>query len=171
MYDYLIYFLIFSILGWCAEVVFCYFKTGRFVNRGLLRGPYCPIYGVGVCLSWAMLGEVENLGALFFLSAAVATLVEFAVGLVCEMMLGRRLWSYDGEVGNILGLVCPRFSLLWGFLLLVALESMPLISRLARTLDGAPYRTLVFVALSVITADGVTSVIDQIKKNREERTV
>ena len=48
IYFILLYFFVYGFLGWCTEVGFAAFKTHRFVNRGFLNGPICPIYGVGV---------------------------------------------------------------------------------------------------------------------------
>lgn len=50
IYEGLLYFFIYGILGWCAEVAFAAVKERRFVNRGFLNGPICPIYGVGVVM-------------------------------------------------------------------------------------------------------------------------
>ena len=50
MYKYLYYFFIYSFLGWCLEVCYAALNTGKFINRGFLNGPYCPIYGVGVVI-------------------------------------------------------------------------------------------------------------------------
>ena len=48
LYDYLFYFVVYSFIGWCTEVCFCSVSTGKFVNRGFLNGPVCPIYGFGI---------------------------------------------------------------------------------------------------------------------------
>lgn len=55
-YNLLFYFAIYSFVGWCGEVVFATIRHGKFVNRGMLHGAYCPIYGFGlitviVCLT------------------------------------------------------------------------------------------------------------------------
>lgn len=47
-YDLLFYFAIYSFAGWCGEVVFATVRHGKFVNRGMLHGAYCPIYGFGL---------------------------------------------------------------------------------------------------------------------------
>ena len=138
MYKYLLYFLVFSFLGWCVEVVFHVFKTGRVVNRGLAKGPICPIYGVGICLSYLLLRSVESFILLALLSMAVATIVEFSVGWLLERTLGQRLWDYSTERGNILGYVCPRFSLIWGVVCALTVRLMtrlePLVDRLGNPL-------------------------------------
>ena len=48
IYYSILYFFVYGFLGWCTEVIFAAFKQHRFVNRGFLNGPICPIYGVGV---------------------------------------------------------------------------------------------------------------------------
>lgn len=152
MYDYLLYFLIFSFLGWCAEVVFCLFKTGRIVNRGLAKGPICPIYGIGICLSYLLLGSVRSFVLLALLSMAVATIVEFLVGLFAHRTLGVRLWDYTGERGNILGYVCPRFSLIWGVISAAVIKLIPRLDPLLDLLRnpiGYAVSVLLFVMIIV----------------------
>ena len=152
MYDYLLYFLIFSFLGWCVEVIFCLFKTGRIINRGLADGPFCPIYGIGVCLSYLLIGTVRSFIILALLSMAVITIVEFLVGLFADRTLGVRLWDYTEERGNILGYVCPRFSIIWG---VVSAGAIRLIPRLDPILDllrnpvGYAVSVLLFIMIVV----------------------
>ena len=50
MYEAVLCFFIYAILGWCVEVIYATVNSGKFVNRGFLNGPYCPIYGSGVVL-------------------------------------------------------------------------------------------------------------------------
>ena len=47
MRDYLIYFFIYAFIGWVVEVSYHAVTKGKFINRGFLAGPYCPIYGFG----------------------------------------------------------------------------------------------------------------------------
>ena len=48
MYYLILYFFVYGFLGWCTEVAFAACKERKFVNRGFLNGPICPIYGIGV---------------------------------------------------------------------------------------------------------------------------
>ena len=43
-------FLVGSLIGWLYEVGLHLVKDGVFVNRGMLHGPWVPIYGLG-CIS------------------------------------------------------------------------------------------------------------------------
>lgn len=145
MYKYLLYFLIFSFLGWCVEVVFYAIRCRRFVNRGLARGPVCPIYGIGITLSAMLLKSVENFILLSLLAMSVATIVELIVGILTHKMLGERLWNYTEEKGNILGYVCPRFSLIWGIACASVIKLLPFLDRVL-----AVFYNPIFYALSVV---------------------
>ena len=49
-YTYLWCFFLYAFLGWCCEVLYAAAIEKRFVNRGFLNGPVCPIYGLGIVL-------------------------------------------------------------------------------------------------------------------------
>jgi uncharacterized membrane protein len=153
MYKYLLYFLVFSFLGWCAEVVFYIFKTGRLVNRGIAKGPICPIYGIGICLSYLLLGSLDSFVLTAILSMAVATIVEFSVGLFTDKTLGRRLWDYSSERGNILGYVCPRFSILWGVISAAVVKLIPRLDPLIEMMQTPFGYGTVFVLCVLSLAD------------------
>ena len=153
MYEYLLYFLIFSFLGWCLEVAFHLLKCGKLVNRGLAYGPFCPIYGVGVCLSRLLLGSVENFFALFLLCMAVATAVEFAVGLILDKTLGRRLWDYSSVRGNLSGYVCPSFSVAWGIIGALVVKFLPRFDPYLERLHTPLFMILTGVAVSLLILD------------------
>ena len=64
-------FFVYAFLGWCTEVGYAALRTGRFVNRGFLNGPVCPIYGFGVIIVlWALEPLAENILLLFLGSPA-----------------------------------------------------------------------------------------------------
>ena len=63
LYPWLWIFFLYAFLGWCSEVVFAAVKTGKFVNRGFLFGPVCPIYGLGVALVLWLLNKLRRKGA------------------------------------------------------------------------------------------------------------
>ena len=52
---YVLLFLFVSFLGWMWEVGIYLVRDGAFVNRGILSGPWLPIYGAG-----ALFFIVEN---------------------------------------------------------------------------------------------------------------
>ena len=60
MYEAVLCFFIYAILGWCVEVIYATVNSGKFVNRGFLNGPYCPIYGFGVLIVVLCLSPVSG---------------------------------------------------------------------------------------------------------------
>lgn len=160
MYKYLVYFLIFSFLGWCTEVVFHLLKCGRFINRGLATGPICPIYGVGICLASLILGRVESFFLTALFSMAILTVIEFAVGYFSDKCLGCRLWDYSSERGNIQGYVCPRFSVIWGIVCALVIRSLPRLDAPLLRLENPVAYSLSFVLLIISIADIKFSILD-----------
>ncbi|MFQ9994796.1 MAG: putative ABC transporter permease [[Ruminococcus] torques] len=55
-------FFIYSFIGWCGEVIVAAVNRHKFVNRGFIAGPLCPIYGPGAVAVAVFLPELkENL--------------------------------------------------------------------------------------------------------------
>ena len=108
-------FLIYAFLGWCSEVAFAAVNKGKFVNRGFLNGPVCPIYGVGMLIVvTALWGLKGNLILLFLGSAALTTALEFVTGFVLEKFFHDKWWDYSDMPFNIKGYICLKFTVLWG---------------------------------------------------------
>ena len=114
-------FVIGSLLGWLIELFFRRFVSQKkWMNPGFLTGPYLPIYGFGVALLYGIsnipLGieivAVDVIVRILFIGVAM-TLVEFIAGLIFIKGLGIKLWDYSNRKGNIMGIICPIFSLAW----------------------------------------------------------
>lgn len=113
--QYVCFFFIYAVLGWCVEVAFAAVNTRQLVNRGFLNGPACPIYGFGMVGLLAVLGPWQNnVAAVFVVAAVLATLVELVAGYALYKLFHTRWWDYTKFRGNLGGFICPRFSLLWG---------------------------------------------------------
>ena len=115
IYYSILYFFVYCFLGWCTEVIFAAFKQHRFVNRGFLNGPICPIYGVGVTLVIACLEAFQsNLLLLYISSVILVTVLEGVTGWAMDKLFHNKWWDYSKLPFNIGGYVCLLFSLIWG---------------------------------------------------------
>ena len=115
IYYSIFYFFVYGFLGWCTEVIFAAFKQHRFVNRGFLNGPICPIYGVGVTLVIACLEAFQsNLLLLYISSVILVTVLEGVTGWAMDKLFHNKWWDYSKLPFNIGGYVCLLFSLIWG---------------------------------------------------------
>ena len=116
IYHLLWFFFVYAFLGWCAEVGYAATKTGKFVNRGFLNGPWCPVYGFGVVIVLGCLEPLSgNLPLLFLGSVALTSALEWLTGFALEKLFHQRWWDYSDEPFNLTGYICLRFSLMWGF--------------------------------------------------------
>lgn len=110
-----LYFFVYSFLGWCTEVAFAACKEHRFVNRGFLNGPCCPIYGFGVSLVIVFLTPYRsNLILLYVASVILVTVLEGITGWAMDKIFHNKWWDYSRMPLNIGGYVCLLFSLIWG---------------------------------------------------------
>lgn len=123
MYQFLWIFFVYAFLGWCTEVSYAALRTGKFVNRGFLNGPVCPIYGCGVVVVLAGLEPLKGNFVLLFLGSVVLTSVlELATGFVLEKLFRQRWWDYSDKPFNLGGYICLEFSIMWGFACLFVVD-------------------------------------------------
>ncbi|MCD8041303.1 MAG: putative ABC transporter permease [Clostridia bacterium] len=114
-------FFVGSVLGWCIEVLFRrFFSAKKWINPGFLTGPYLPLYGFGLTLMFFICLIPVNTGAawadkliLIVIIGAAMTLIEYIAGLIFIKGMKIKLWDYTNRWGNIQGIICPLFSLLW----------------------------------------------------------
>lgn len=123
MYFLLWTFFVYAFLGWCTEVSFAALTSGRFVNRGFLNGPVCPIYGVGVVIVLFFLEPLRRNTVLLFVGSVLLTsLLEWLTGFVLEKIFHQRWWDYSNEPFNLGGYICLRFSIAWGLACLIVVD-------------------------------------------------
>lgn len=109
-------FIIFSFVGWVSEVLYVgIFFEHKFVNRGFLHGPICPIYGLGG-LSILLLPQqlYSTWVPLFFASMIFGSVVEYISSWILEKLFHTRWWDYSHYKFNLKGRICLLNSLLFG---------------------------------------------------------
>ena len=114
-------FVIGSLIGWIIELFFRRFVSQKkWMNPGFLTGPYLPIYGFGVLvlygvsnLSLGIDNKVVDIIVHVLIIGVGMTLIEFIAGFIFIKWLKIKLWDYSDRKGNIMGVICPSFSLIW----------------------------------------------------------
>ena len=100
-------FIIYSFIGWVIEVIDAYIKTGKFVNRGFLIGPYCPVYGIGCTLMIILLSKyLDDIVVLFFMCIVTFSILEYMTSFAMEKLFKARWWDYSNKRFNINGRIC-----------------------------------------------------------------
>ena len=114
-YYFALSFFVYGFLGWCTEVAYAAVKQGKFVNRGFLNGPICPVYGIGVGVVVQFLTPVENNLVLLYISSTIlVTAIEGITGFLLEKIFHNKWWDYSDQKFNLGGYVCLKTSVLWG---------------------------------------------------------
>ena len=102
-------------MGWCTEVAYATVKQKKFVNRGFLNGPICPVYGVGIGMVVMLLEPMSGtIVSLYVVSTALVTTIEGVTGYLMDRLFHHKWWDYSNQPLNIGGYVCLLFSLAWG---------------------------------------------------------
>lgn len=168
LHEILLCFFIYGFLGWCTEVAFAAAKEKRFVNRGFLNGPICPIYGIGVVAVVLLLMPYKNqLFILYVMSIIVVTALEWVTGFILEKLFHSKWWDYSNMPLNLNGYVCLLFSLIWGVACVVIVKWIhPLIYKGVKILPDW-LGTVLLVVLGIgILADLYVTVTNILKMNR-----
>ena len=159
IYYSILYFFVYGFLGWCTEVIFAAFKQHRFVNRGFLNGPICPIYGVGVTLVVACLEAFQsNLLLLYLSSVILVTVLEGVTGWAMDKLFHNKWWDYSKLPLNIGGYVCLLFSLIWGVACVVIVYFIhPLIHQMLSWIPHVIGLVLIVILAAALIADVIVT--------------
>lgn len=147
-----------SVIGWLWEVSLHLASEG-FVNRGVLHGPWLPIYGSGGVLMLLLLKKVrEKPWLTFLLAVLVSGIVEYITSWYLEISKGTKWWDYHGYFLNLNGRVCAEGLLVFGlggcaFIYLVA----PLLDELFKKIPAKTAWLLCTGLLLVFGADAIYS--------------
>ena len=99
------------------EVIGKLITLKRFINRGFLIGPYCPIYGAGAILITFLLKKyTEDPITLFIMAILVCGILEYLTSYFMEKIYHARWWDYSQRKFNINGRVCLNTIIPFGLL-------------------------------------------------------
>ena len=122
LFEYLFLFCVCATAGWCIEVVYRGFRHRKVVNPGFLTGCCLPIYGMGGAILYFLSGlklrtlpnDYVRVAVILLMAMGIMTLIELIGGLIAVKYFRVRLWDYSEEWMNFQGVICPKFSLIWG---------------------------------------------------------
>lgn len=109
-------FLLGCFVGWIYEEIFYWTTEGMLRNRGILYGPWLPIYGTGALGIYALKPIKKHPALLFLLCVSVTGVVEYIIGFAGIHLFGMRLWDYRGLFLNISGIICFRSVISFGIM-------------------------------------------------------
>lgn len=115
VHSLILLFFTFSFMGWVWEVLLHVYEDGMFVNRGVMHGPWLPIYGCGGVLVIVLLRKFADRPALTFaLTVIVCGILEYATATFLWETKHEMWWEYTGYFLNLKGRICAEGLLLFG---------------------------------------------------------
>lgn len=169
---YFLLFMIYSVSGWTMEVIGKLIQYKRFINRGFLIGPYCPIYGYGAMLITFLLNKyIGDPIALFVMAIFVCGILEYATSYYMEKMYKARWWDYSQRKFNINGRVCLNTIIPFGLLgLFIMYVSNPFLLSKLNLLPEVWLNILFWTLLTIFITDNIVSgvVIRYVKKTEKD---
>ncbi len=174
-----LFFFFYSIFGWFMEVILSFIKSKKFINRGFLIGPYCPIYGFGALLITFLLRKYsDDIVALFCLGMILSALLEYYTSFLLEKIFKARWWDYSDKKFNLNGRVCAENTIAFGVLGVILVSFInPFvvnnIEKLSRvTINSIAIMLAVILILDIIVSfkiiKGFTKAAYSIKKDSTE---
>ena len=159
LYQILAFFLIYSCLGWCLEVIYAAVSTGQLVNRGFLNGPVCPIYGFGMIIVLFALTPLQHSVLLLYLGGVILpSALELVGGWALYKLYHTRWWDYSDYPFNIGGYICLEFSLLWGVGTLIVMKLVhPIIADAVALIPPLVGLILMFLLYALYAADTIAT--------------
>ena len=151
------------------ESAFVSIGQRKWVNRGFVNGPFCPIYGTGALLVILPLEPIrDNRVLLFFGGVLIASLVEYLVGFLLETLFQATWWDYSKKPFNIKGRVCLERSVEWGVLCLFVVEFIqPVIERCAAAIPRALGEAVGSLLLVYLAVDTTVTVLQILRFNEK----
>jgi len=116
LFDFMTLFIIGSISGWILELFYRRIVHKKWINPGYLSGPWLPIYGFGIVILYLVSIFQVDIWVKITLIFIGMTLIEYIVGIFFLKVMHMKLWDYSKMWGNVQGVICPLFSIIWGAL-------------------------------------------------------
>lgn len=159
---YILMFFFYSFAGWCLESLYCSIGEKRFINRGFLTGPLCPIYGTASLVLIVLIYNPfkDNPLAVFILGIVLCDIVEYLTSFLMEKLFAARWWDYTYELLNIKGRICLKHSLYWGVISIIFVKVIhPSVENLYSKISGNHIYYILAAVLIIFVLDVIHAVI------------
>ena len=111
-----------AFIGWLYEVILTTAVLGKYVDRGMLHLPFCPIYGFGILLLYLCLRKIKKGYIIFLASGVITTVLELAASYILEYGFDMVLWSYRGWPLNFQNRISLISSVIFGLMAVFAFK-------------------------------------------------
>ena len=177
VYEFIIMLFLFSILGWGMEVTLKFIQYHRFINRGFLIGPYCPIYGFGVVgvtiLVGGLLGRAGTYPETFMAGFVICGFLEYMTSLYMEKMFHARWWDYSNKPMNLHGRIWIGNLILFGIASVIIVKFIdPYYFNYIETINPVAVNIIAWMIIILMVGDYILShiLMNIVKKEIDNST-
>lgn len=176
-YEFVIMLFIFSILGWIMEVTLKFIQYHRFINRGFLIGPYCPIYGFGVVgvtiLVGGLIGRAGTYPETFMAGFIICGFLEYMTSFYMEKMFHARWWDYSNKPMNLHGRIWIGNLILFGIASVIIVKFIdPYYFNYIETINPVAVNIIAWMIIILMVGDYILShiLMNIVKKEIDNST-
>lgn len=157
--SYILLFFVYSFLGWCLEVFCKLIDEHKFVNRGFLIGPYCPIYGFGALTMTIFLSKyLDDPVTLFIMIVLICSILEYLTSYILEKIYNTRWWDYTNYKFNINGRICLETMIPFGlFGMFIMYKTNPLFLNIINKIPTSISILLTILLIIIFIVDNIIS--------------
>lgn len=144
-------------IGWTLEVITSYVRHKKFVNRGFMLGPYCPIYGYSsIIMIFYLNNYKDNALTVFLLAIVICSIVEYLISYIMEKMFSARWWDYSNRKFNVNGRICLTNAFFFG---LLGLLLVPLFEDILSKINNNTLTIIGIILIIIFVSDLITSLV------------
>lgn len=171
------YMILFSILGLFIETIYGYVSTGILESRkGLILGPFCPIYGIGAAFFIVLLSDYkESKVKLFIMGAIAGTIFEYICSYILQVIYGSMFWDYSYTTYQINGRVSLTYTVFWGILAVLLVKYLkPQMDKIINKIPSKFWDKAITIFLIVdiaLTILGVTVYMNRAEKKYKNELI
>ncbi|SHI19888.1 Uncharacterized membrane protein [Sporobacter termitidis DSM 10068] len=150
-----LWFVIYSFIGWAWETVLFTVQEKRFINRGFLNGPLCPVYGVGaLLLLWALNHKTGDTLLLFLAALVLTTALEYLTALLLEKLFHAKWWDYSMFPLNFQGRISLISSVVFAVMAVLLIRYIhPFVSGLTGQISAGAKQVFFFIFTLYLVID------------------
>lgn len=159
VFTYFMLFFIYAILGWIIETTLVSIEKRKFVNRGFLIGPYCPIYGFGeLAITILLKNYTKDPIVLFLMAVIICGTLEYFTSYIMEKIFKARWWDYSAKKYNINGRICLETVVPFGILgCLVMYVLNPITFKYLNMLSNSMLNIISAICFTIFITDNIVS--------------
>lgn len=159
VFTYFMLFFIYAILGWIIETTLVSIEKRKFVNRGFLIGPYCPIYGFGgLAITILLKNYTKDPIVLFLMAVIICGTLEYFTSYIMEKIFKARWWDYSAKKYNINGRICLETVVPFGILgCLVMYVLNPISFKYLNMLSNSMLNIISAICFTIFITDNIVS--------------